>query len=102
MDIISEAILLDTPGKRQLRLRFSGPFEGRQVTWDATLIALAPDSQRNFIEIGESTAEGIALTVGLNVASIDVPTIRKAMMMIRQYKRLQRGRHEYGPLPSAT
>lgn len=102
MDIFSEATLLDPPGKRQLKLRFTGPFEGELVTWDATLIALAPGNQRNFIEVGEAGAQGIALTVGLNVSSIDVPTIRKTMMMIRQYKRLQRGRHEYGPAASAS
>jgi hypothetical protein len=35
--------------------------------------------------------------VGLHVERIDPPTVRKAMIMIRRYKRLRRGRHEYGP-----
>jgi hypothetical protein len=99
-DILEEAELLDPPGGSRLRLRFGGPFEGRNVTWEAILIALAADGrsvQRNFIDIGEAGENGIPLTVGLNVRSIDLPTVRKAMMMIRQYKRLRRGRHEYGP-----
>ena len=30
--------------------------------------------------------------------AIDLPTVRKAMMMVRQYKRLRRGRHYFGPI----
>jgi hypothetical protein len=40
-DILSEAELLDEPGGKILRLRFEGRFQGRQVTWLATLLALA-------------------------------------------------------------
>ena len=99
-DILNEATLLDTPGGSTLRVRFTGPFEGQQVTWDATLIALPPGQQRNFIEIGPAMEHGTLLTVGLNVGNIDLPTIRKTMMMVRQYKRLQYGRHEYGSEPA--
>jgi hypothetical protein len=104
-DIAKEAQLLDKPGGAQLRLRFRGPFEGGEVTWDALLITLEawqrehPDSPvlQNFIDIGDETAEGIALTVGLQVDRIDLPAVRKTMMMIRQYKRLRPGCHLYGP-----
>lgn len=104
-DIAKEARLLDEPGGTQLRLRFCGPFEGREVTWDALLITLDawqrahPDSTivQNFIDVGGETAEGIALTVGVQVDRIDLPAVRKTMMMIRQYKRLRPGRHLYGP-----
>lgn len=103
-DIAREAELLEPAGGASLRLRFNGPFEGRQVTWDATFITLAswqakfaPNRPlRNFIDIGEETAHGVRLTVGLDVPYIDIPTVRKAMLMVRQYKRLARGRHEFG------
>jgi len=103
-DIACEAHLLGPAGGALVRLRFSGPFEGRSVTWDATFTTLTSwqaqhspgRPTRNFIDIGEESADGIALTVGLNVPCIDIPTIRKAMMMVRQYKRLARGRHEFG------
>lgn len=103
-DIASEADLLQPAGGASLRLRFSGPFEGKTVIWDATFTTLAnwckdhPTSlpQRNFIDIGGDTADGVSLTVGLNVPCIDIPTVRKAMMMVRQYKRLAHGRHEFG------
>lgn len=103
-DIASEAELLGPVGGASLRLRFCGPFEGELVTWDATFTTLAnwckehPSSlpQRNFIDIGNPSANGITLTVGLNVPCIDLPTVRKAMMMVRQYKRLARGRYAFG------
>lgn len=109
-DIASEAELLESAGGPRLRLRFRGNFEGRPVIWDATFTTLAswraehtPDlPMRNFIDIGNETAHGIELTVGLNVPCIDMPTIRKAILMVRQYKRLARGRLEFGEeLPSA-
>ncbi len=104
-DIAAQAELLEPPGSTSLRLLFSGPFQGEIVIWDATFISLATrqagekpdDLRRNFIDIGDHTAHGIALTVGLNVACFDLPTIRKAMLMVRQYKRLARGRYEFGP-----
>jgi len=101
-DILRDAELIDPLGGARLQLRFTGPFEGDTVTWNAIFITLSastesPAPQRNFIEIGDESEHGLTLTVGLNVPCIDAPTVRKAMMMIRQYKRLARGRHEYGP-----
>ena len=51
---------------------------------------------KRFIEIGASGESGTALKIGLNVPRIDTPVIRKTIIMIRQYKNLQPGRHEYG------
>lgn len=107
-DIAEQAQLLDPPGGDRLRLRFNGPFEGDEVTWDATFFTLhhwrrvhpQETTQQNFIDIGEEGGNGIALVVVLNVPQIDLPTVRKTMMMVRQYKRLSRGRHYYGPRAS--
>jgi hypothetical protein len=104
VDILAEAELLGVPGGERLRLRFRGPFEGRTVTWDATLVALRRPGHPaggNFIEIGADGPAGVAITVGLQVERIDPPTVRKTMIMIRRYKRLRRGRHDYGG-PSST
>ncbi len=103
-DIASEAELLQPIGGSSLRLRFKGPFEGKVITWDATFTTLrhwcmehpSPLPQRNFIDIGPNTPDGLNLIVGLDVPCIDMPTVRKVMMMVRQYKRLARGRHEFG------
>jgi hypothetical protein len=104
-DILSEAELLDEPGGKTLRLRFEGSFEGRHVTWLATLHALlespstdlARQHAANYIEIGAAGPDSVPITVGLQVERIDPPTVRKAMIMIRRYRRLRRGRHEYTP-----
>ncbi len=98
-DLLEEADLLDAPGGKSLRLRFQGRFEGRMVTWLATLRALddpCDTATPNYIEVGVNGPDGIPITVGLDVDRVDLPTVRKAMIMIRRYKRLRRGRHEYG------
>lgn len=94
---------LEPVGGDRLRLRFEGPFEGRVVTWNATFVTLRrlaaeqPDKVwRNFIDIGEPAGDSAPLTVGLNVERFDQRTITMAVMMVRRYKRLRRGRHEYG------
>ena len=104
-DIVAQAELLEPPDGESLRLRFSGPFAGKTVIWDATFTTLAalvtsagePQTLRNFIEIGDDTGHGMALTVGLNVPCIDLPTVRKAILMVRQYKRWARERLAFGP-----
>ncbi len=103
-DLLDEVKLLGKPGGGQLRILFNGPFEGGEVCWDATLYTPrawaeefdeAPPTQ-NIIEIGGESEHGVTLAVCLKVTSMDRPTVRKAVMMIRQYKRLSRGRHQYG------
>lgn len=90
-------------------LRFVGPFEGRDVIWHCTFVTLdaelkrlaredpeAPASLRNFIEVGEPELRGVPVRVGLAVPRIDVPAIEKMILMMRLYRNLRRGRHEYG------
>ncbi len=90
------ADVLDTPGGDSVRLRFEGPFEGQPVRWDACVMALGRSATGgNFIEVGEEGQDGIRLRVGLAVDCIDEPSLRNAIIMIRQYKRLRRGRHEW-------
>ena len=86
-------------GGAQARIRFHGPFLGRQVTWEATLIALPQDGppRPNFIEIPDGDFDPHPIRIGLNVAAIDHPTVLKTIIMVRNYKRLGVGRHEYGP-----
>lgn len=91
----NDITLLSEPGGPQVQLRFTGPFEGRTVTWDATF-RIAEGNQPNAIEIGSAGPHGLPLTVTLALPCFDLPAIRKAVIMIRQYKRLHYGRHEFG------
>ena len=103
-DILDEVRLLSRPDRNSLRLRFSGRFEEANIQWDASFYTPeawseafdVPPPERNIIEVGSSGESGVCLNLCLQVKSIDRPTIRKAVTMIRQYKRLQQGRHEYG------
>jgi|GEM_PF-1581780 len=94
-------------GGPQARVRFTGRFEEAEVIWDAELMTLAccygqqlSDTARNglrqFIEVGTPGPAGRRLKIGLATACIDEPTILKAIIMIRRYKRLHAGRYEYG------
>lgn len=88
---------------------FDGSFNGKPVRWRChleTLACAASKSRRRllrqFIEISPQlttdTGEVLELPVhvGLNVPEIDASVIEKTRIMIRNYKRLKVGRHEYG------
>ena len=88
---------------------FEGRFDGADVIWQCELHTLASlaqrshqSSQRQFIEIQSqpvSQQQGkpvLPITIGLNVPKLDAAVIEKTTIMIRNYKRLQTGRHEYG------
>jgi hypothetical protein len=98
----------------RVRMRFTGRFQGRPVVWDATLATLgqvyrerlAADGLppgtamelRPFIHIA-AAPQGDApcpIHIGLAVERLDRPTLLKTVIMIRQYKRLAVGRHEFG------
>lgn len=100
-------------GGQEAHVRFAGRLQDRPVIWDARLLTLGAvyrqlleDGElrpgqtvtlRQFLEI-EPAGEGVyALRVGLDVPCIDEPTVFKTLIMIHNYKRLQPGRHDYGP-----
>jgi hypothetical protein len=99
--------LLAVPGAEQARFAFSGTFQGREMIWDTTLITLAryhaeqPDAGQSvllsaFLEIGGKTAIGRAIRVALDIPRIDEPALLRTIIMIRNYRRLRPGRHEFG------
>ena len=104
-----EFLLLSEPGGQAAHVRFTGSFEGREVVWDCRFVTLAggfshrmehtaprsEQSQPGFIDIGQPGNGGVPLRVCLNLPCIDIPAIRKMIIMIRNYKRLRRGRHEF-------
>ena len=107
------AYVIETPlGGSSAKVRFTGLFQGKPVTWLARLQTLkhydhecrlgssAAHNQiverRSFIRIEEPLPEGVALTVCLDVEKIDEPTVLKTIVMIRNYKRLSKGLHEFG------
>ena len=91
-----------------VRFRFRGSLEGKEVVWDAHLYTLAyyvkevvrpsrpGSSVRQFIHVGDVGKTGRKIEIGLNLPGVDEAAIHKTIIMIRQYKRLSYGRHEYG------
>jgi hypothetical protein len=82
-------------------------FQNQEIVWDATLVTLAhyyaeqpepaqPEVRRAFLEIGGLTAHGRAIRVALDIPVIDEAVILRTIIMIRNYKRLHPGRHEFG------
>jgi len=95
------------PDAGMARLRCIGPFAGELIVWEARIMTLAhwqagepttPDAApRQFIEIFSPVAGVRHVDIALAVPIIDIPVITKALIMLRQYKRLAEGRHEFGP-----
>jgi hypothetical protein len=99
--------LLAPPQPGQARFLFSGVFQNQNIVWDATLLTLAhfhaaqpqsaqPVVRSAFLEIGGETARGRAIRVALDIPRIDEPAILRTIIMVRNYKRLHPGRHDFG------
>jgi hypothetical protein len=92
--------LLEPLTAGRARFRFAGPFEGREVVWEATLLALgalpASGERQAYLEIGIRGPETTPIEIGLDVAALDEAAILRAIIMVRQYRRLCRGRMAFG------
>ncbi len=98
---------LEPLGGQTTLVRFTGPLQGRDIVWNVRLITLAHHYQtvscserlqgvRQFIAVGPS-ANGVgSATIALNLSRIDEPAVLKTIIMVRQWKQLGPGRHEYG------
>jgi hypothetical protein len=94
------------PAEDRAGIRFLGTFEGAEVIWDATVMTLAryntqqamenkPAAQRQFIDIARTGNTLRRIVIGLELENIDTPALLKTIIMIRKYKRLHTGRHEF-------
>ena len=99
--------LLAAPDSGQAHFTFTGNFQNQEIVWDATFLTLAcyhsgqpassqPVVRSAFLEIGDATPHGRAIRIALDIAEIDEPAILRSIIMIRNYKRLHPGRHEFG------
>lgn len=95
----------------KVRVRFVGRFQGEEQLWEMTLYTLAcyyaehsataPATARrmrarSFIDIQAASNGGYRVDVALAVPIIDAPTVKKTVTMMRNYRRLRVGRHEWG------
>ena len=96
-------LILDELPAEKVHLKFEGELEGKVVVWNACLRTIADyaknhqlsENPAQFIKIKED--EGVyKLEVALNVEQINQSVIESTIIMIRKYKRLKLGFHEYG------
>jgi len=84
-------------------LQFEGIFNNQIVVWNACVCTMEEharghevlDDPKQFIDI-QVKGDMHLLRVGLNVSLIDHAMLERTIIMIRKYKRLHQGRHEYG------
>ena len=104
-DFLFEA--LEPLGGQSTRVRFTGTVGRSSVVWDARVMtlqhhcrSLTPQERRagvrQFLAVGPISGGTASVTVALNLSRIDEPAVLKTMIMLRQWKRLRPGRHEYG------
>jgi hypothetical protein len=89
-----------------ISVRFIGRFDGEEIVWNMTLRTLGhwqrsqgrteSEPARQFMQIDRDADGSLRIEVALAVTTIDQPAIRKTIVMIRNYKRLRVGRHEWG------
>ncbi len=102
--------ILEPISANHVRFQFHGQFEGRTISWVVTLETLAhylrkhpvtPHSQndtaRQCIHITSISDESGSAHILLALPTLREADIRKTIIMLRQYKNLQRGHHYYGP-----
>lgn len=82
-------------------VRFTGELDGHAVIWGARIERLLDTEAAQFIDIRAPAVladrQPCEIRIGLRVPRIDAATIAKTVIMVRQYKRLRRGRHEFNP-----
>ncbi len=92
----------DLPANK-VELQFEGVLNGVSVVWHACVRTIeeyslhnpVSDDPEQYINI-EVVNERYKLEVGLNVSQIDLSVLESTIIMIRKYKRLRLGYHEYG------
>lgn len=97
--------LIKEYNKQHSHIMFDGSFQGKPVTWDTHFFTLEgyyekeniqDTNMRQFIDIKPTKSNTFELTIALNINEINHSNIQKMMIMIKQYKNLSFGRHEYG------
>jgi hypothetical protein len=98
-------LVLERADPETARVRLAGTFHGAPVLWDARVLTLrryqadlgpGAGPVRAFIDVHRVEDGRGEVVVGLPVARVDDPTLLKTATMLRQWKRLDRGRHEFG------
>ena len=94
------------------RFRFDATFQLRPIQWQAELITLQhyydicveegiytqaeKMELQQFIDIADTETEPRPIRIALAIPQVNQASLLKTIIMLRNYKRLQTGRHSYG------
>ena len=102
----NEYIIENAGDANEVKFSFAGQFKQQTVTWHAHLLTckhkklqnqIINEPIRQFIDIKPISKENhYQITVCLNISHITKAEIMKSIIMIRQYKNLALGKHEFG------
>jgi len=84
-------------------VQFTGNFAGKAIVWNACISTIneyakrheVADDPKQVIDI-QLEKECYLIDIALNIEHINRAAIERTIIMIRKYKRLRIGRHEYG------
>jgi len=105
LEMREESFILESeiPAEK-VYLQFEGVLEGVAVVWHACVQTVKEYSKNSLVDedpkqfINIEKKDGLyKLEVALNIKQIDQPALERTIIMIRKYKRLSVGYHEYGP-----
>ena len=96
--------LIQQINSQHAHIKFDGQFQGKWVTWDTHFLTICSYAEqesietkaKQFIDVQPSISNTFKLTVALDIPEINASSIRKMIIMIRQYKNLSTSRHEFG------
>ncbi|WP_455202770.1 hypothetical protein, partial [Kaarinaea lacus] len=92
IDYIAHSVV----GESQVEVEFTGRFAQRNVVWFAIIRCLSADRDRKqYIDVKLEGTARPRVEIGLPLNTIDEPAILKSILMIRYYKNLREGRHEF-------
>jgi len=84
-------------------LQFEGVLNKKAVVWHTCIRTIDEYAEQHFVESDPKQFIDIKidnknylLEIALNIQQIDKAVIERTIIMMRKYKRLQPGRHEYG------
>lgn len=77
--------------------RMAGRWLGRQVWWRVRLEALGRSRAGvpQYIEIAREPGREVPVRIGLRIDRVDVAAVLKTAILLRNYRRLRPGRHEW-------
>jgi len=97
-------LITDSNNTQSKSFTFTGSLHGKAIIWNTQLSTLQSIARANnvkqyqqFIHI-HNERDCYRLEIGLYLKQIDLAAIKRTIIMIRHYKNLRHGRHQYGPI----